>query len=149
MDVKTKIEELISPILKKRNLHLVELKILGSYRNPVIEVFADSEKGISLGECETVTRLIRDELDMDGFLNNNYRLSVSSPGLDRPLTQDWEFQKNIGQTLKVKYKLADADHQEEGTLLRWNKESIELETGSGAVSIPRETVVTAKIKLKW
>ncbi len=149
MDLKQKIEELVIPVIKEHNLHLVEIKIQGSFRNPAIEVFADSEKGITLGECETLTRLIRDELDMDGSFDNNYRLSVSSPGLDRPLQEDWDFQKNIGKTLKVKYSVDDINRQAEGTLVRWDAASIELESKSGTVVIPREQIVKAKIKLKW
>jgi ribosome maturation factor RimP len=149
MDLKQKIEELVTPVLNDRNLRLVELKIQGSFRNPAIEVFADSENGITLGECEALTRRIRDELDMDGSFDNNYRLSVSSPGLDRPLQEDWEFQKNIGKALKVKYSADGVNRQEEGTLLRWDEDSIELDTETGSVLIPRGQIVKAKIKLKW
>jgi len=149
MDLKNKIEQIITPIIDDRHLYLVELKIHGSFRNPRIELYADSEKGITLGECEQLTRIIRDELDMDGSFDQNYQLNVSSPGLDRPLTGDWEFQKNIGKTLKVKYAVDEANRNIIGTLLKWDAEQIELETDSGTVSIPRRQIIRAKIKLKW
>jgi len=149
MELKEKIHNLVVSVLNEQGKRLVDLKIQGSYTRPAIEVFADSETGITLGECERITRIIRDELDMDGSFGADYRLSVSSPGLDRPLREDWEFKKNMGKTLTLRFQADGAEQRQEGSLINWDTEIIELKTKSGSVRIPRNQIEEAKIKLKW
>ena len=96
-----KLEKIVKPICEAENLYLVELKIGGDAKKAVFKIYADSEKGINLGQCEKLSRLIQDELDMDEQFLKNYRLDVSSPGLDRALVFDWEYKKNIGHNLEI------------------------------------------------
>jgi ribosome maturation factor RimP len=81
--------------LARRNLYLVDVQVRPVNR---IVVFIDSMKGVTLDECATVSRFI------ESFLNReeeDFELEVSSPGLDNPLTQPWQFGKNVGRTLDV------------------------------------------------
>ncbi len=150
MTINDKIRQIAESVCAEKKLRFIDVQIQGSARNPVFNIFADSEKGITLGQCSDVTRLIQDELDMNDTFQDNYRLNVSSPGLDRPIKEDWEFQKNIGQTLKIKYTENESKQEVIGKLVNWTSENIEIESDKEKIIvISREYINWAKIQLQW
>ncbi len=149
MDLRQKLEEIVLPLCEEKGLHLVEIRVKGSAHDPVYQVFADSESGITLAECEQLSGAIKDELDMDLTLPRRYRLDVSSPGLDRPLKQDFEFKKNIGQSLRVVAVYGDEERQIEGKLTGFDKDEIEIETKDKTERIRRDQIKQARVQLRW
>ncbi len=149
MQITEKMKNLVEPLCREMELRLVEVQVQGSQRNLEINVFADSENGITMGQCTKLARMIQDELDMDDAYRMKYRLSVSSPGLDRPLTEDWEFQKNMGRMLKVRYTEEEAVKEVTGKLTGWDAGTIEIETDGNTTVVPRAGITRAKIKLQW
>lgn len=149
MSYTQKLEDIIRPICREKGLHLVELLVKGNVHNPVIQVFADSENGITLGQCEELSRGIKDELDMDDSVPQKYRLDVSSPGTDRPIVEDFEFKKNLGQDLTVKVKDEDGTKELVGKLTSFDTEKIELTVKDKAIFINRLEIAQAKVKVRW
>ncbi|APF19244.1 ribosome maturation factor RimP [Caldithrix abyssi] len=149
MELKEKLIEIIQPICEGEGFYLLELKISGSVRNPVVQIFADNEQGITLNDCVLLSRKIQDELDFRDDLPATYRLDVSSPGVDHPLKFDWEFKKNLGRTLVVKHRLEDRLWREVGKLIDFSAGQIVLETKHGIKEIKRENIEQAKVKLQW
>ena len=149
MDLRQKLEEIALPLCEKMGIYLVEIRIKGTAHNPVYQVFADTEKGITLAECEKLSRAIKDELDMDLSLPERYRLDVSSPGLDRPLVHDFEFKKNIGQLLHVLVVSEEEERQLEGKLTGFDKEEIEIQTKDKTERIRRSQIKQARVQLRW
>ena len=149
MSVEQKLESIIKPICEEMNLYLMDVKVKGDRRNTVIQVFADNEKGITLGECELLTRKIQDEIDMDDSFSTNYRLDVSSPGIGHPLNYDFEFKKNIGRTLAVTETAGEQKKYYEGVLQESDEHSITLLTDKGEKKIDRTKLEQAKVKVQW
>ncbi len=147
MRLEEKLVSIVKPICEAENLHLVELKVRGGANKPVYEIYADSENGINLGQCERLSRKIQDELDMDDQFLNNYRLNVSSPGLDRALVFEWEYKKNIGHNLEI--ALA-SDEKLIGRLLSFDEDVLEI-TDENELQhrINRRDVKQVKVKIKW
>jgi ribosome maturation factor RimP len=81
--------------LPRRGLFLVDVAVSPGNR---ITVLADSMKGITIEECIAVHRFIESKFNRD---TEDYELEVSSPGLDNPLKQPVQFQKNLGRWLDV------------------------------------------------
>jgi ribosome maturation factor RimP len=98
-----KIHELLLPITDQSDSYIVEVILRGERSSKVIEVYVDSDKGITLDECSQVSRALSEKLDEIDLITGRYRLDVSSPGLDRPLKLLRQYSKNIGRTCKVKY----------------------------------------------
>lgn len=144
-----RVKKIVIPLCTDMQLRLVDIKLQGSMSKPIINIFADSAKGITLGQCTELTRLVQDELDMDAGFPRDYRLNVSSPGLDRSLSEDWEFQKNIGQNLSIRYKKDEKNRELQGKLLSWNAENIEIEFDGNSQTISRSLILRAKVKLQW
>jgi len=69
--------------------------------------------------------------------------------LDRPLSLDWEFQKNIGKNLKIQVREDETSREYLGELISWDKETIKIEFNGDTKLIPRKQIIKAKIKLQW
>ncbi|MBP6672851.1 MAG: ribosome maturation factor RimP [Bacteroidetes bacterium] len=98
-----KIHDLLLPITDQSNSYIVEIILRGERSSKVIEVYVDSDNGITLDECSQISRVLSEKLDEADLITGRYRLDVSSPGLDRPLKLLRQYAKNIGRTCKIKY----------------------------------------------
>ena len=68
----------------------------------VLRIFIDSDTGVTLTDCEKVSRALSDRLDELDPIKTPYELEVSSPGIERALTRDWHFEKVLGNKINVK-----------------------------------------------
>ena len=93
------IEEWIVPKLEELNCFLVEVKVLNGGKK--IEVFIDKDAGVSINDCEQLSRYLDLLLDKEAALQSKYTLDVSSPGLENPLKVQRQYQKNIGKEIEV------------------------------------------------
>ena len=82
---------------------LVELRIGGTARRPLVDVRIDRRDGakITIDECALVSRSIEPRLDASGMIGENYVLEVSSPGVERPLRNAADWRRFAGRTAKV------------------------------------------------
>jgi ribosome maturation factor RimP len=87
--------------LEDDKFFVVDLQVSPSKSNHKVIVLIDSDAGISIDECAIISRKLDDEIFKLGLIPDAYRLEVSSPGVDFPLTFARQYQKNIGRTLKV------------------------------------------------
>lgn len=90
-----------------------------------LDVFIDSDSGISFDKCRKVSRHIEAVLDEELWLGEKYTLEVSSPGISRPLQLKRQYVKNIGRGLKVKFPVGEG--KEEGKLIAVEEDHITLE----------------------
>ena len=86
--IAAEIEQLVLPITDANNLELVDVEYVKEGGEFFLRVYIDKEGGVSLNECELVTRALNPILDEKDPIKDNYYLEVSSPGLDRPLKKD-------------------------------------------------------------
>ena len=118
--VKSKIEEWLTPELNERNLFLVDIKFpVGRH----IEVYIDSDTGIQISECATVSRFLEKQLDESGLVPENYVLDVSSPGMSNPLRVPRQYKRRIGRVLEV---VKNDGTQIEAELVEADEEKIKL-----------------------
>jgi ribosome maturation factor RimP len=96
-----KISAIVTSILGPMKGYLVDLNVRGESGSSVLEIYVDTDEGITADQCAVISRGLSLELDAQDILTGRYRLEVSSPGLDRPLKLGRQFAKNIGRTLRV------------------------------------------------
>lgn len=77
---------------------LVDVRFVVEQGRPTLRIFVDKEGGITVGDCERVSREIDTLLDVEGVVRERYLLEVSSPGLNRPLVQEKDFVRFAGKT---------------------------------------------------
>ena len=81
---------------------LIEMEMTGQGRGRLFQVMIDKEGGVSLDDCADLSRLISTWLDVEGVFDFEYRLEVSSPGIFRALKNDKDFQRHLGDRVKIK-----------------------------------------------
>ena len=96
------IEELVLPITNENNIEIVDVVYVKEAGEYYLRLFIDKDGGVSLNDCEVVTRAINPILDEKDPIKENYFLEVSSPGLDRPLKKEKDFVRYAGRDVEVK-----------------------------------------------
>ncbi|MEQ8746467.1 ribosome maturation factor RimP [Pyruvatibacter sp.] len=100
-----KIEALIAPLIESMGYEIVRIRIIGS-GTPVLQVMAQRADGtMPIEGCEEVSRAISAALDVDDPISGKYTLEVSSPGIDRPLTREKDFDTWAGHLAKVELQM--------------------------------------------
>lgn len=97
-----KTEDLIAPILEEYGFELVDVEYVKEAGNWYLRAYIDKEGGITVNDCELVSRKMSDLLDEKDFIPDSYIFEVSSPGLGRQLKKDKDFARSIGQEVEVK-----------------------------------------------
>ncbi len=97
-----KIEEVVTPVLEDLGLELVDLEYKCEQHGWVLRFYLDKEGGITLDDCADASREISSLLDVEDVIQTAYNLEVSSPGIERPLKKLKDFERFIGQQVKIK-----------------------------------------------
>ena len=97
-----KTEELILPILQEYDFELVDVEYVKEVGNWYLRAYIDKEGGITVNDCEMVSRKMSDLLDERDFIPDSYIFEVSSPGLGRQLKKDKDFDRSIGEAVDIK-----------------------------------------------
>ena len=99
------VRSLTEEVVEACGCELVDVELSGGGRHRMLRIFIDQESGISHGDCERVSRQVSTILDVEDVLPFAYTLEVSSPGLDRKLTQPKDFVRFKGRLIKVQTKV--------------------------------------------
>lgn len=97
---------LIAPIVSSLGCELWGLEYLTQGRYTTLRIFIDAENGVSLEDCEKVSRQISSVMDVEDPIDGEYTLEVSSPGLDRPLYSEAQYARYIGETVSLRMRIA-------------------------------------------
>ncbi len=100
--ISTRVKELAEPILSSLGLELVELEYKRGGRESVLRLYIDKVGGVTLDDCAVVSRELSRVLDVEDFIRGHYNLEVSSPGLNRPLKTENDFQRYRGRLVKIR-----------------------------------------------
>jgi ribosome maturation factor RimP len=104
MSIKEHLEVLLNPMLEEGRLFLVNILIKPSKVSQKVTILVDSDEGITIQECTSISRRLAKQLEELEVFTDAYTLEVSSPGLDQPLTLLRQYRKNIGRNLKITLK---------------------------------------------
>jgi ribosome maturation factor RimP len=100
-DLNQKIKGWIDDYVGQGPIFLVDLLVTQGARRTLISILLDTEEGVTIEECALLSRKLGHHMEENEWIEEAYNLEVSSPGLDYPLTQGWQFKKNIGRQIKV------------------------------------------------
>lgn len=107
------------------------------------------KRGITIAEIEQWSRRFEEELDRSGEVPREYALDVSSPGLTLPLTQTWQFEKNVGREFNVDLLPSEEKPKGESFKAKLEAATDETLTFEGGRTVERNRVRTAKVALPW
>lgn len=131
-EYESKTEALVMPIINENNFELVDVEYVKEAGNWYLRVYIDKEGGITVDDCEIVSRALSDRLDEKDYIEDAYILEVSSPGLGRPLKKDKDFDRSIGKEVELKlYKAIDKQKDFSGILVSYDKDTVNIEIEDG------------------
>lgn len=96
------VSKIAQPILESMGLELVDIEFGRVGPDAVLRLFIDKEGGVMLDDCAGLSRELSMILDVEDVIACNYTLEVSSPGLDRPLKKQADYDRFVGRTIKVR-----------------------------------------------
>ena len=121
-------EKLLTPIAKANHVEIYDVEYVKEGSDWYLRCYIDKEDGVSIDDCEAVSRALSDELDREDFIQDAYILEVSSPGLGRQLKRDRHFEKSLMEEVSVKtYKPVDGVKEFTGILKAFDGQTITLE----------------------
>ena len=150
MDYPSAIQALVEPILAERAMELVELTCRPQGGMLHIRLLVDQVGGVTIRACAQANHVISQALEAANLIVGSYAVEVSSPGLDRPLVNRRDFERAIGEDLRVDIRIEDGRSRElQGMLLAVQPEAIVLKTSSGNVTLPLAEIRAAKKAVRW
>jgi ribosome maturation factor RimP len=142
--------ELVTPIVDKLGLELVDVEFVKEGKNWFLRVFIDSPGGIDIEECGTVSEQLSEKLDELDPIEQPYFLEVSSPGVERPLKKPEDLKNAIGKNVNIKlYEPIKGEKVYEGILKDFDGETlfmeIKVKTQVKKVELPYPKVANARL----
>ena len=149
--IEATIEELVQPIIDTNNFELVDVEYVKEAGEYYLRIYVDKEGGISLNECEVVSRALSEILDVKDPIKDNYYLEVSSPGLDRPLKKDKDFIRYQGRDVEIKlYKPLNGSKQLEAELVGLTEDKkIKVIIDNEEVEFDKKDVALIRLAIKF
>lgn len=118
-------EELMIPIVTEFGFELVDVEYVKEAGTWYLRAYIDKPGGITVDDCEAVSRKFSDILDEKDYIEDTYIFEVSSPGLGRPLKKDKDFQRSLGEEVEIRtYRPIDRQKEFVGELKAYDKESV-------------------------
>jgi ribosome maturation factor RimP len=138
--------ELLGPVVSELGYELWELEYTGQSGNGLLRLYIDSDEGISVEDCERVSRAVSAAMDEADPIASNYTLEVSSPGLDRVLRTSEHFGRYVGGQVRVETRQPVGGRKRfAGKLVEVAGGEITLEVDGGTVSLPVDGIHKARL----
>lgn len=150
-DYEQKTERLLLPIMERTGFELVDVEYVKEGGNYYLRAYIDKEGGITIDDCEAVSRELSDLLDVEDFIPEAYFLEVSSPGLGRQLKKEKDFVRSIGKEVEVKlYKPTGKKKEFMGSLESFDERNIVLRISEEeTLTIARESIAMIKLAVHF
>ena len=133
-------------------IEIAEIELRGAGKARLLRVYIDKPGGVTHTDCELISQRLGTLLDQeDAVPGSSYTLEVSSPGVERKLSRPRDFERVIGQKIRLSIREPiDGRKQLEGRLAGFADGTLEVETGpEQRVRVPLEQVQKANLKFEW
>ncbi len=124
-DYEARTEQLLVPILDANRFELVDVEYVKEGTNFYLRSYIDKPGGITIDDCEKVSRALSEALDREDFIPEAYIMEVSSPGLGRPLKKPKDYERSIGKDVEVRtYRAINNEKEFVGALKAYDKDTV-------------------------
>lgn len=123
-----KAEALILPIVEAQGFELVDVEYVKEGSNYYLRAYIDKPQGITVDDCEIVSRAFSQKLDEEDFIEEAYIMEVSSPGLGRPLKKEKDYKRSMGKELEIRtYRAVNREKEFYGILTAYDENSVTID----------------------
>ena len=139
------IREVLEKDIERLGCRIWGLELFGRRSNQTLRIYIDKEDGISVEDCEAVSKHVSKVLDTENDFSENYMLEVSSPGLDRKFFYKEQYKDFVNESLKVTFFDSQLKKTIEGLLEEVDDQSINLGHGGKIQKIPFSSIIQANL----
>ncbi|MFQ5488942.1 MAG: ribosome maturation factor RimP [Gammaproteobacteria bacterium] len=141
-----RLQRLLEPVVNMLGYELVGIEYFPTGHHYILRVYIDKEAGITLDDCEIVSRQVSALLDVEDPIRGQYTLEVSSPGLDRPLFTPEHFSRFSGKQVKLRLSTPlNGRRNYKGRLQGLDDGKVMLEVDGARVDLPLEDIEKARL----
>ena len=127
-----KTEEILQPIVEEHGFELVDVEYVKEGSNWYLRAYIDKPGGITVNDCEKVSRKLAEILDEKDYIDDAYSLEVSSPGLGRPLKKEKDFKRSLGEEVEIRtYRMIEKQKEFTGILRAYDETTVTIEMENG------------------
>ena len=131
-EIEAHTEELVTPILDRMGFFLYDVEYVKEGADFYLRVYIEKEGGITVDDCEAVSREMNELLDKEDYVDGSYIFEVSSPGLGRTLKKDKHLQSSLGEEVEIKtYQPVEKQKEFAGILQSFDSESLTITEEDG------------------
>ena len=152
-----KAEELLVPVTETYGVSVYDVEYVTENNEKYLRAYIDKEGGVTIDDCENVSRAFETKLDESGLIDEQYILEVSSPGLGRTLSKDRHLEKSVGESVEISFYKQMVIREDEassiksksiaGILKAFDKETITIEDTETEITSVWQRSDIAQIKL--
>lgn len=140
------IYEMVKPIADELNYEIYHIEYVKENGEYYLRIYIEKDGGITLSDCEALSRRVSDLMDEQDPIKDAYFLEVSSPGLNRTIFTDEHYKRFVGREVMIRFtKSIDGKKNVKGILKEVNEDDIVVES-DGLVNIPKEKIKSANIE---
>jgi ribosome maturation factor RimP len=147
-DIPPELLRVVEPIVHDHGLEVVDVGVLRGRGRAHVRVIVDTPAGdgrVLVDTCALVSREVGHGLDASDVIEGSYLLEVTSPGVDRVLARERDFERAVGRKVEVETRTAIGGRRRfKGRLVRFEAGTAHLELESGTASIPFDEVARAR-----
>ncbi len=144
------LESLALPVCERHGVYIYNTEYKKEGSEYFLRLFIDKDGGVTIEDCENVSREISPLLDDLTFIKDAYIFEVSSPGIDRALTRPWHFEKVMGQEIDIKlFAPIDGSKEISGVLKAYSEGNITIEANDKEIIIEKGKAASVKLAFNF
>ena len=143
-------EALLAPIVEEMDFELVDVEYVKEAGNWYLRGYIDKPGGITVNDCEAVSRIFSDRLDEKDFIEDSYIMEISSPGLDRPLKKEKDFARSMGKLVEVRtYRPVDKQKEFCGILTAYDNNSVTITEDGAERTFEKKEIALIRLAIEF
>lgn len=144
------LEEIATPICEELGVYVYECEYKKEGGDYYLRLYIDKDGGVTIDDCENVSRKVNDKLDELNPISEAYIFEVSSPGIDRKLTRDWHFEKALGKEVDLKlFAPFEGSKAITGTLVGYDHSLLSVKIGERVVRIEKGKTSSVRLAITF
>ncbi|MEQ8230356.1 MAG: ribosome maturation factor RimP [Gammaproteobacteria bacterium] len=145
-----RLQALLEPTITGLGYELLGIERARHGESQLLRLYIDQPEGITVEDCERVSRQVGDVLEAERALRDDYTLEVSSPGLDRPLFTLEQHRRFLGEQVQLRLRnLVDGRRRLVGRLREVNADALVLEVDGAGFTVPYDEVERSRLVPDW
>ena len=143
-------ETLLAPIVEGCGFELVDVEYVKEAGNWYLRGYIDKPGGITVNDCEAVSRIFSDKLDEKDFIEDSYIMEISSPGLDRPLKKEKDFARSMGKLVEVRtYRPIEKQKEFCGVLTAYDNSTVTIQEDEKPRILDRKDIALIRLAIEF